>query len=262
MAKKALCVGINSYPYKNMDLKGCVNDATAWAELLINHFDFPRSDVKFIFDSDATKNNIIKALKRILAKAQAGDVLVFTNSSHGSYVPDEDGDERKYDQVICPYDVEDNVIVDDELRVMFTDLPAGVNLTVISDSCHSGTVTRIVTTDYRRKRFLSPKLIGARELRDQLRAKPAWREKYPESGMKELLIAGCKDSQSAYDAQLGGVFHGAMSYFALQEIREANYKITYAELITRVARQLDKARFPQQPQLEGKQENKSKQIFV
>jgi hypothetical protein len=57
-------------------------------------------------------------------------------------------------------------------------------------------------------------------------------------------------------------FHGAMSYFALQEICAANYKITYADLVKRVVKQLDKARFPQQPQLEGKKENKSKQIFV
>lgn len=262
MAKKAVCVGINDYPYKDMDLKGCVNDATAWAELLINHFDFPRDNIKLIIDSEATKNNVINEIKRLLTSAKAGDVLVFTNSSHGSYIKDTSGDERKYDQVICPFDVADNVIVDDELREMFVGIPANVNFTVISDSCHSGTITRIITPDYRRKRFLNPKLRGQPELRDPLRAKPRRREKYPESEMKEMLISGCKDNQFSYDAQMQGMFHGAMSYFALQEIRAANYKITYADLVTRVVKQLDKARFPQQPQLEGKKENKSKQIFV
>ena len=41
MAKKALCVGINDYPYDGSDLNGCINDATGWAELLMGHYDFP-----------------------------------------------------------------------------------------------------------------------------------------------------------------------------------------------------------------------------
>lgn len=262
MAKKALCVGINDYPYEDMDLKGCVNDATAWAELLIHHFDFPRTNVKLILDSEATKRNIIFDLKNLLAGAQAGDVLVFTNSSHGSYIKDTSGDERIYDQVICPFDVADNVIIDDELRELFVAIPAGVNFTVISDSCHSGTVTRIVTSDYRRKRFLNPKLRGQPELKDPRHAKPRRREKYPEETMKEILIAGCKDNQFSYDAQMQGVFHGAMSFFALQAIRAASYQITCADLVKRVVKQLDRNRFDQEPQLEGKKENKSKQIFV
>lgn len=42
MTSKALCVGINDYPGSGNDLKGCVNDAKAWAELLIEHYGFPR----------------------------------------------------------------------------------------------------------------------------------------------------------------------------------------------------------------------------
>ena len=35
MANKALCVGINDYPIDGADLQGCVNDANAWADLLV-----------------------------------------------------------------------------------------------------------------------------------------------------------------------------------------------------------------------------------
>ena len=48
MRKKALCVGINDYPYEGNDLNGCVNDAKAWAKLLADHFDFPQSDVRVL----------------------------------------------------------------------------------------------------------------------------------------------------------------------------------------------------------------------
>ena len=54
MKKKAFCVGINDYPYDGSDLNGCVNDAKAWAQLLIEHFGFASTDVKTLFDSDAT----------------------------------------------------------------------------------------------------------------------------------------------------------------------------------------------------------------
>ena len=31
--RRALCIGINDYPYEGNDLNGCVNDANAWAGL-------------------------------------------------------------------------------------------------------------------------------------------------------------------------------------------------------------------------------------
>ncbi len=144
MAKKALCVGINDYPYVGNDLHGCINDAKGWAGLLTAHFDFPAADVKLLLDSQATKANVMAGLKALLTGAKAGDVLVFTNSSHGTYVADTSGDEPTYDEAICPYDCEANLIVDDELRELFAaSLPKNVRLTVISDSCFSGTVTRV-----------------------------------------------------------------------------------------------------------------------
>ena len=141
MAKKALCVGINDYPYDGSDLNGCINDAMGWAELLVGHYDFPASDVRLMLDAEATKANILAALKNLLAGAKSGDVLVFTNASHGTYIADTSGDEPRYDEAICPYDCATNLIVDDELRELFTGLTKGVHLVVISDSCFSGTVT-------------------------------------------------------------------------------------------------------------------------
>ena len=92
MAKRAFCVGINDYPYDGSDLNGCVNDARAWATLLTEHFDFATSDVNLITDAQATKTAMKSGLKDLLAKARSGDVLVFTNSSHGTYVAEEGGD--------------------------------------------------------------------------------------------------------------------------------------------------------------------------
>src|SRR5215212_8610850 len=195
MAKKALCVGINDYPFgEENDLKGCVNDANEWANLLKQHFDF--TDIKQLLNADATKANILAGLRSLLKGANAGDILVFTNASHGTYLADVDGDEAKYDEAICPYDTDSNLLCDDELRQLFKNIPQGVRLTVISDSCHSGSVTRVRVNEYRRNRQLNPRLLGKTELSPpQLRT--ARGEKHPESAMKEILLSGCKSNQTS-----------------------------------------------------------------
>ena len=80
--------------------------------------------------------------------------------------------------------------------------------------------------------------------------------------MKEILISGCTDKEYSYDALIGGVYHGAMTYFALQAIKAANYQITYAQLHERLNFLVEEAGYPQHPQLEGNIENKKRQIFT
>jgi hypothetical protein len=265
MSKRAFCVGINDYPYDGSDLNGCVNDARAWAAVLTEHFDFPSPDVRLVTDGQATKSAMKQGLKALLAKAKKGDVLVFTNSSHGTYVAERGGDEPTYDEAMCPYDVADDVLLDDELRELFADLPRGVHLTVISDSCFSGTVTRApvgATPDDRRVRFLNPALRGGKVLTNPWKAKPARAEKYPESKMKEVLLSGCTDKEYSYDARIGGVYHGAMTYYALEAIRSSNYHLTYSQLHDRLTTLIDEGGYPQHPQLEGSGASKRRQVFT
>jgi hypothetical protein len=265
MAKKALCVGINDFPGSSNDLKGCVNDANAWATLLAERFDFARPNVKVLLDSQATKSAIMAGLKSLLARAAAGDVLVFTVSSHGTYIADDSGDEA-YDEAICPYDCDRNLIVDDELRELFSGLGAGASLTVIADTCHSGTITRAADVgggaDDRRARFLNPQAIGRKVLAEPQAATPRRATSHPQAKMNELLLSGCSPTEYSYDAKIGGTYHGAMTFNAIKAITAANYKITWADLHARTRSLLDAARYPQHPQLEGKPANKRKQIFA
>jgi len=260
MTMRALCVGINDYPYEGNDLKGCVNDANAWAEVLIKGFGFPKENVKMLLDSQATRKHTLNGIKDLLTGSQAGDILVFTNSSHGSYVADESGDEEKYDEVICPHDIADNQILDDDLREIFVGLKPGVRMTVILDNCFSGTATRAAdmdTPDHRRRRFLNPKLRGLKELRNPWTAKS--KSKFPESNMKEILLSGCTDREYSYDAEIGGKFHGAMTYYAIEAIRSSNYKLTYSQLHQKIIDTIGD--YPQHPQLEGTDSNKQSKFL-
>ncbi len=271
MAKKAFCVGINDYPYDGSDLNGCVNDARAWGQLLAEHYDFALTDITLLTDAQATKKHMVDGIKALLTGAQAGDVLVFTNSSHGTYLADTSGDEPTYDEALCPYDTADNLLADDELRELFAGLPRDVHLTIISDSCHSGTVTRAAvsenlpglrTPDDRRVRFLNPALRGDPVLPNPWKAQPKRWEKYPESRMKEILLSGCTDKEYSYDALIHGTYHGAMTYHAIKAIQEANYRLTYSQLATRLAYLIDEAGYNQHPQLEGARANKQRLIFT
>lgn len=263
MEKRALCVGINDYGHANQNLKGCVNDAKAWRKLLTDHYDFPAANVKHLIDGQATKAAILAGLDTLLKGAKSGDVLVFTNSSHGTYRADQDGDEGRYDEALCPYDCEDNLILDDELRELFANMPKGVRLTVISDSCHSGTVTRLLigedVPDKRRVRFLNPREIGLKELLDVRKADP---DRYAEIEMKELLAAACNSNQYAYDAKFGSTFFGAFTYAAMTAIKGANYRISYAGLFRKLGPWLEHEGYDQEPQLEGKASFKRRQLFT
>jgi hypothetical protein len=172
-----------------------------------------------------------------------------------------------YDEAMCPYDVKDKPLSDDELRGLFAGLKRGVRLTVISDSCFSGTVTRAAedldTPDDRRRRFLNPRVIGREEIEDvRHRATPRRQHIYPESQMKEILLSGCRNNQYSFDATIEGKPHGAFSFYALAAIRAAKYKITYQTLHKKAVASLAESNFDQEPQLEGKSSNKRRQIFT
>lgn len=67
-------------------------------------------------------------------------MLLLTYGGHGGTVRDVSGDESDgIDETWCLYD---GHLLDDELNALWGCFAAGVRILVISDSCHSGTVTR------------------------------------------------------------------------------------------------------------------------
>lgn len=145
MSKKALLVGINTYP--TAPLQGCVNDVELMHDALIQQYDFPPDDVRVLCDARATTAAIKHRLDWLVTDAKPDDVLVFHFSGHGSQVRDrgpldELADHK--DEILCPVDLDwrDKVITDDDLGQFFKRVPDDVNFYVVLDCCHSGTGTR------------------------------------------------------------------------------------------------------------------------
>jgi hypothetical protein len=267
MAKKAILIGVNTYRIPGADLRGCVNDVKNIKAVLKKFFDFAGKDITVLTDSAATKKNMQAAIRALVRGARKGDVLLLHYSGHGSNVPDNDGDEAdRRDEILCPTDLDwKKPLRDDWLRKTFDGMRAGVNLTVIMDCCHSGTNTRAVQPPdapvierylpcpwdlvaIESGRRLKGKVIGS--LRSTVKAKKR-RGDIVAVDVPEVLITGCRDTQTSADAFIGGSFNGALTYNLVAALKEAKGKISYRDLHARTAEKLKSGDFDQVPQLEG-----------
>jgi hypothetical protein len=87
-----------------------------------------------------TRANVLAGMRGAAKALAAGDLFFMTYSGHGGQVPDVSGDEPdKEDETWCLYDGQ---LIDDELYFELSRFKAGVRILVLSDSCHSGSVTR------------------------------------------------------------------------------------------------------------------------
>lgn len=256
--KKALCIGINNYPGTGSDLNGCVNDAKGW-EAMGNSHGF---GIKLLLDAQATIPKVITALEKLITEAVAGDELLVTYSGHGSNVADQNGDEADgRDETWYLYD---GNLRDDKIRKILNKLPAGVKLTIISDSCHSGSVTRallgaVSDESYCKARYMPPEDDIEAIAMSSLPINKSIA--YPEEGMNHVLISGCKSTEYSYDASFNGRAMGAFSHNALLILRD-NPNITYKDFYTKIQKKLPSSRYPQTPQLEGSKENKNQKFFL
>ena len=140
--KKALLVGINIYkPELGANLRGCVNDVENMHELLVNSFKFDPENIRVLVDERATKQGILDRLKWLFDGSKVDDELVFQFSGHGGQIRDRNGDELvdQLDEILIPHDLDwDDPLTDDYLAALFKQLPKGVHLTMLCDSCLSG----------------------------------------------------------------------------------------------------------------------------
>jgi hypothetical protein len=268
MAKRALLIGINRYAIPGADLRGCVNDVKNLRQVLVELYGFRAADISELTDLAATKKAMQAGIKKLLAGARPGDVLLLHYSGHGANVPDKNGDEAdNRDEILCPTDLDwKDPLTDDWLRTTFDRLRKGASLTVIMDCCHSGTNTRVLLPPDApsKPRYLpnpwdlmavesGRKLRGktSRRLRTSSRAARARRDAV-HADIPELLITGCRDTQTSADAFIGGSYNGALTYSLVQALREGQGNISYADLHRLTTARLRKGGFDQVSQLEGR----------
>ncbi|HKW84163.1 MAG TPA: caspase family protein [Burkholderiaceae bacterium] len=187
----------------------------------------------------ATRANVLKTMRAAAKALVAGDLFFLSYSGHGGQVPDVSGDEAdKHDETWCLYDGQ---LIDDELYAELGRFASGVRILVLSDSCHSGSVTRaplLPTTVPSLRPKLMPSAVAMRTYRehqafyDQLQldiAKHAGKPAVdPDTALAAvaasgrlsaivrrfdaavILISGCQDNQTSMDGEHNGAFTEAL----------------------------------------------------
>jgi len=270
MARRALLIGINKYLIPGADLRGCVNDVRDLTAVLTEFAGFKKSDITTLVDAAATKKAIMTGIKALITASKKGDLALLHYSGHGSNVPDDaecrdETDGR--DEILCPTDLNwDDPLRDDWLRKVFDKVKPGVQLTVIMDCCHSGSNTRAIQPPDApvKPRFLpNPWDIAADESRRSIRRKVTSQLRgsaraarkttdIVDVDIPEVLITGCRDTQTSADAVIDGRFNGPLTYGLVEAIRESRGELTYRELHARASAAIKKRKFEQVPQLEGR----------
>lgn len=191
-------------------LRGCENDANAMAAIARQ---LRYSNVNLLLSRAATRNAVINAIRSAAQTLQSGDIFFLTYSGHGSNVTDRNGDETdRKDETWCLYDGQ---LVDDELYNLWAYFRAGVRIIVLSDSCHSGTVTKemeygLVKGENRSAnklyRFL-PEEFANIEFEANIERYNAIPKPTPKAVTCTIkLISGCQDNQLSSDGRVNGLF--------------------------------------------------------
>jgi hypothetical protein len=169
-----------------------------------------------ILTRDATRAKTLAGIRAAAKQLKSGDLFFLSYSGHGGQVDDVSGEEiDKLDETWCLYDGE---LIDDELYLEFSRFAKGVRVLVMSDSCHSGTVTRakpsITDTPSQRPKLMPPD-IAKKVYTDHKDPDTALGHVTVSSRLTKLaakckvaviLISGCQDNQTSMDGDHNGAF--------------------------------------------------------
>ena len=257
----ALIVGIDAYAAPLRALEGCVNDARAMEDLLERRYG---AKCAVLLNERATRQNIIDGFRGHLAQAGAGDSAVFFYAGHGSQVPtgglfatiEASG---KLQSLVCIDSRPDGYdLVDKDIAVLISELAdKGAHVTLLMDSCHSGSISRAVDD---RGTATKPPLVRSAPDRSDLHPQEAFVRRRnvsdaealnmtlasvegfkPDVSGRHLLLAACESSQSSQE--VAEQRHGLFTLCLLQALGSSDEGLTYDELYARVrSLQLQKIR--------------------
>lgn len=244
----ALLIGIGAYPFSEATrLEGPAQDVDMMRSFLERRFEKP--NIRVLLDEAATYDGIEAELKRLAQMAGAQDEVWVYFSGHGSRTPDTNRDENSgWDSTWVTYgeaidrgrstrnkEYRRKDMSDDVLNYHFSKLPK--KLVVISDSCHSGSVTR------------GAKIRGIAMAH---KPPPSSPENWGRLGTRGIRLSACRDNEYAYENRTNEGSYGIFTHHLYQVLSKANSKNTWRDIFLEVQTKMMAAdRGRQIPQLEG-----------
>jgi metacaspase-1 len=258
--------GVSAAAYSGWDgpLAACEFDAHDMAKIAKSQGMKPT----VLLTKKATRAALLGGLRAAAKQLQQGDLFFLSYSGHGGQVPDVNGDEADgQDETWCLYDGQ---LIDDELYFELSKFAAGVRIVVLSDSCHSGTVTRGLPPPPpppgQRPKLMPPAVAlrvyeAHKAFYDKLQtdvAKAAGKAADPDAALARVgaaahatavvgafraavvLISGCQDNQTSMD----GDHNGAFTEQLLKVWNLGSFKGSYAQFHARIRAGMPAAQTP------------------
>lgn len=223
---KALIIGIDIYKPANTNtsnttrsvwrnLNGCVNDAQAMKDIVMAKYGFASQNITELYNEQASRENILAQLNQLITTSQRDDIVFIYYAGHGSQMQNSLSSEKdKKDETIVPADAYKGVadIRDKELAVLFNLLlDKGVVLTVIFDSCHSGSAGRGQLFEITSTRYLEENTLDAKDPIEPLR---------PED-RGALILSAAQDFEFAKEIKdENNTIHGAFTLALLKAFQQ------------------------------------------
>jgi metacaspase-1 len=103
-------------------------------------------ETNILLTKNGSADAVTAAIEAAAGQLDSGDFFFNTYSGHGGQVPDKN-DEEEEDRSDETWVLYDRQLVDDELYALWAKFKPGVRIFVLSDSCHSGSVTKKIDDD-------------------------------------------------------------------------------------------------------------------
>jgi len=269
-------------------LGGCVQDITEVEAFLKKRLQLPDQQIIKLAASNSgtteprepreqwpTYENMVAAFNQVTHLAQAGDQVYIHYSGHGgrtqpTLLPEQKG-VNGFDEALVPTDIGNSTsryLRDVELAYLLrTMVDKGLIVTIVLDSCHSGSATRGVSDDT--VRGLSTIDTTSRPMESLVASRDmlakTWR--LLDTGVTRgfqlgsgwlpevkdyVLLAACRATESAYEHYFDQVGkHGVLTYWFLESLRQIGHDCTYKQLHDRILAKVHSEFVFQTPQLQG-----------
>jgi len=266
--QRGLFIGINKYDPGNKapsgqtkrsnwpNLDGCVNDAQSMRDIAISRFGFKQENITELYDSTATRANIIAALKKLIEESKEGDIVFLFYAGHGSQVRNSKSKEAdKFDESIVPSDVAygEKDIRDKELSGYLNQLlDKKITFTGIYDCCHSGSIGRGFLNEPPKTRNMGAEELDVADETDNPR---------PE-GKGALIISAAQDFEFAKEQKdENGNPHGAFTLALLKALNSLGTNASVQDIFASVRAIMKYYGKTQEPVLAGSPERQKGTLF-
>ncbi|EEM80724.1 hypothetical protein bthur0011_52610 [Bacillus thuringiensis serovar huazhongensis BGSC 4BD1] len=242
----SLHIGLNSvdpqhYSGWSGDLVACESDAEDMG-LIAKSLRYDNTST--LLTTNATIDNFVNEVKKAASSLESGDIFFLSYSGHGGRVPDQQNDEADgFDETWCLYDGQ---FLDDEIHALWHLFKEDVRIVVLSDSCHSGSITKAQHYALYNFSNIDPvKHVAYRYMPLGIRTKTFEKNRsiyherkaqVNERNDNELkcsvkLISGCQDNQLSADGAFNGLFTATLLSVWRSGAFEGNYQKFHRKIL-------------------------------